>query len=308
MTAGCSRRHALAAFLGAFPGVACPAADGLPPLRIAISETMIEDVNLNDARAAMQTWIKRLQSDLGVAIEMDPKVFSTTDDIVRRIRAGQLDSAALNVVEYQPIANLFDPTGLLVGTGASGPDQYVVLVKRAAEFKSLSNLRGRRLNVLKSPKMCVAPAWLATLLGEEQLGPADGFFGSMVSDAKVSRVVLPVFFDQAEACLTSRRGFETMCELNPQVGRTLAAIASSPVLVTCFYAFRKNYQSPTRERFIDSHRTLLASVAGRQIATLFQFDELRVADASCLDGGLRILEKAERIAAKPLAGSRVSKL
>jgi phosphonate transport system substrate-binding protein len=280
------------------------AEDANSPLRIAISESMVVDVNLSDARAAMQTWIRRIQLDLNVAIEIDAKVFSTTEEIVRLIRNGQLDAAAMNVVEYRPVRDLFDTSEIFVGAGTSGPDEYLLLVKRDGGFNRLADLRGHKLCSLRAPKMCVAPAWLSTVLDAERLGPAEGFLGAMTWDTKVSRVVLPVFFGQAEACLTSKRGFGVMCELNPQVAKDLTAIAASPLLVTCFYAFRKNYRDPNRERFFNLHKTLLSGAAGRQLATLFQFDELTVRDSSCLASSLSILDKAERVHTKLAPGGR----
>ena len=61
--------------------------------------------------------------------------------------------------------------------------------------------------------------WLSTILEEGHCGSSDQFFGSVTTDTKVSRVVLPVFLGQADACLTSKAGFDTMCELNPQVAK-----------------------------------------------------------------------------------------
>jgi phosphonate transport system substrate-binding protein len=273
------------------------------PVRVAISESLVADVNLNDARSAMRLWIKRIMADLNVVIELAPKVFDTSDEILLRVRSGQLDAVALNIVEYRQVADLLDPSELIVGAGASGPDHYLLLVKRDGPFRQLGNLRGRRLLMLKAPKMCVAPAWLSTILDSEHCGPAEQFFGSVTSDTRASRVVLPVFFGQADACLTSERSFETMCELNPQVGKDLTAIATSPQMVVCFYAFRRNYHGPSRERFLKFHSTMLDSAAGRQLAALFQFNELTVRDASCLASALRTLDAAQRVHLRTDPGS-----
>ena len=86
-----------------------------------------------------------------------------------------------------------------------------------------------------------------------------------------------------------------MAELNPQVARNLAPIANSATLVTCFYAFCKNYRGPGRDTFINLNKGLLSSAAGRQLATLFQFAELTVRDSSCLASSLSILDKADRL-------------
>ena len=301
-----SRRHALALMVGAWrwlPG-ALAAADPGAPVRVAISETLVADVNTNDARAAMAIWIKRVMVDLNVVIEFNPKVFDTTEEVLRRARSGQVDSVALNVVEYRQIADVLDPSQIIAGAGEAGPEHYLLVAKRNSGIQHLGDLRGRRLCALKAPRMCVAPAWLSTILDEEHFGPSEQFFGSMITDTKASRVVLPVFFGQADACLTTKRGFDTMCELNPQVAKDLTAIASSPAMVLCFYAFHKNYHGVNRERFVKALTGLRASVAGRQLATLFQFDEMAVADASCLAGALAILDAAERARGRRGPGSR----
>ena len=299
-----SRRHTLALMLGAgrwLPG-ALAAEGGGAPVRLAISESVLGDVNLNDARAAMLIWIKRMTQDLNLVIDL--KLLETTQQIVDRTRKGQLDAVALNVVEYRQIADLLDSSQIVTEAGAAGPEQYILLAKQNSGIRRLGDLKGRRLCALKTPKMCVASAWLATLLDEGHYGQSEQFFGSVVTDAKFSRVVLPVFFGRAEACLTSKRGFETMCELNPQVARDLIVLATSPVMVVNFYVFRKNYQSVLRERVIRALSSLRASPAGQQLATLFQFNQLAVRDARCLASVLNVLEAADRARGRRGAGVR----
>jgi phosphonate transport system substrate-binding protein len=303
---GSSRRCALGVMLGACGWLPKALADAgaAAPIRLAISESLVSDVNINDARAAMITWLKRMEVDLNLVIEFSPKVFDTTDEILRRARTGQFDAVALNIVEYRQIADMLDPSQIIAEGGAEGLEQYVLLVRQNGGAGHLSELRGRRLTVLQAPKMCVATAWLSTLLEQGNLGPADRFFGSVATDNKPSRVVLPVFFGQADACVTSRRSFDLMGELNPQVARNLTAIAASPALTATFYTFHKNYRGANRERFAKIYSNMPASAAGRQLATLFQFQGLAVRDATCLASALAILEAADRGRARQGAGGR----
>src|SRR5580693_9258292 len=87
------RRQVLGWILGSpvWLAAALEAAEVEPPVRLAISETLVADVNLVDARAAMQLWLKRLMTDLKVSIDISATVFDTTDDLLRRVRNGQLD-------------------------------------------------------------------------------------------------------------------------------------------------------------------------------------------------------------------------
>jgi phosphonate transport system substrate-binding protein len=299
---GSSRRRALALMLGGWRLLPrAMAADGAP-VRLAISESLVSDVNINDARAAMVTWLKRMEIDLNLVIEFSPKVFDTTEEILHRARTGQFDAVALNVVEYRQIADMLDASQIIAET--AGAEQYILLVKKSSGVRSLSDLRGRRLTMLQAPKMCVATPWLSTLLEQENLGQSDRFFGSVATDIKPARVVLPVFFGQADACLTSKRGFEVMGELNPQVAKDLAVIASSPALIATFYTFHKNYRGASRERLAKVYSDMPASAAGRQLATLFQFQGLAVWNASCLAPALAILDAADRARREPGAGGR----
>lgn len=301
-----SRRDALALMLGVLPCLprALDAADGAAPVRLAISESLVSDVNVNDARAAMAIWLKRMMSDLNVVIEFSPRIFETTEEILRRTRAGQVDCVALNVVEYRQIVDVLDSSQIVSESGAAAQEEYILLAKRNSGTQHLGDLRGRRLMMLKAPKMCVAGAWLSGILDEGHFGQSEQFFASITPDTKVSRVVLPIFFGQADACVTSKRGFETMCELNPQVARDLTVLASSPAMLLCFYVFRKNYRGVSRENFARVYSNLLTSAAGRQLATLFQFSSLTVRDASCLSSALAVLEKADHVHGRPGAGDR----
>lgn len=292
---GCTRRGALALTLGAPTWLTSglSAGDESAPIRMAISESVMGEVNLNDARAAMQFWIKRIRQYLNVTL--DPKAFSTSREIAERMRKGELDVVAQNIVEYRPLADLFDPSQIVSAAGAAGMEQYIVLVKRSGAVRQLEDLKGHRFVVLKTSKMCVAPAWLATILEQGHLGTAEQFFGSLKTDTKFSRVVLPVFFGQADACLTTKRGFEMMCELNPQVGRDLKVLVSSPAMVVYFYVFAKNYRSDNRTRLLKAFSDLRASRSGDQLASLFQLEELVSRDATCLASGLKILAAAERL-------------
>ena len=295
-----SRRHALATMLGAggLMRSSMLAVETEAPVRLAISESLMGDVNLNDARAAMQIWVERMTRDLNLLV--DSKLLFSTQEILERIRKGQADAVALNVVEYRQVADLLDSSQIVTSAGNAGLEQYVILVKQNSGIRDFGGLKGRRLRILKAPKMCVAPAWLFSTLEAGHHGPAEEFLGAIETESKFSRVILPVFFGQADACLTSKR----MCELNPQVDRDLKVLLSSPSLVVSFYIFRKNYQTVNRRKLIKAISRLRTGPAGEQLATLFQFAELAVRDASCLASALSLLDAADRARAKRGTGIR----
>jgi phosphonate transport system substrate-binding protein len=300
-----SRRRALAVLLGGWRLMpeALAAGDTGPPVRFAISESLVAtNVNINDARVATRLWIDRVRLEVNATI--DPKMFSTSQEIVDRCRRNELDMIVLNALEYRQIANLLDPSQIVTATSEDGQERYLILAKRNSPIRSLADLKGRRLIVLKNPKMCLGAAWLEGVLDEAHFGPPEQFFGSIATETKCSKVVLPVFFGQADACLTSKAGFATMCELNPQVGKELAVVATSPTVITGFYIFRKDSPDAQKQKIVRAIANLRNGPGGQELAALFQFNGLTVRGPESLATALNILDAADRARARELAGGR----
>ena len=312
--AGSSRRCALALMLGAgvcrwLEAAATSAAGGgdaagalnNKPIRLALSESLVADVNLDDARVAMQVWIKQLEKELRIPIEISPKVFEPAAEIARRARGGLFDAVGLNIIEYRQIADMLDPSQIMAETDAG--ERYMLMVKRSGGIRNVGDLRGRRLLMQTGIKMCIASQWLSTVLNEGHLAQSDQFFGSVSTEPKAARVILPVFFGQADACVTSKKSFDLMCELNPQVGKELTALADSPDLMVGFEIFHKDYQGANRDRFAhiysSAQNTATESPSRKQLSTLFHFDSVGIKDFASLRPALGSLEKAERISDGP---------
>jgi len=263
------------------------------PLRLALSETLVTDVNMNDARAALLVWIRRICQEMDLPVEYKPDVFDTSAEILKRIRAGQVDAVAINIVEYRQVADSLDSSEVLIQEDAA-KRQYVLLVKSNGGVGKLAELGGKKLIVQRSPTLCIAREWLTSILSADHLETRDEFFGSVLYEVKPAKVLLPVFFGQADACLTSRRAFEAMCELNPQVAKQLRILATSPEYAPTCYMFRKGYKDPSRERWVRALSGLQGSVKGRQLLTLFQADGLVLRNAECLTSAIQMLEQADR--------------
>jgi phosphonate transport system substrate-binding protein len=290
-----SRRQALALALGASRWLPEVSAAEMPaPIRLAVSESTVVEVHLNDARAAGKMYLQRLSQENDIRLDYNPKIFESSGEILDRARRGVLDAVALSILEYRQVAGLLDSSQIVVSTGTKGRIEYVILVKRNGVIKKVDDLRGRSLVMQKGYKMCVAPFWLSALFPEGQHGLAEEVLGSAGRETNLSRVVLPVFFGKVEACLTLKQGFDTICELNPQVAKELQVLAISPEIVVSLYAFSKKFRGAQREKFIKALSSVEATAAGQQLATLFQFDQLHVTDGACLAPTLEVIEKAER--------------
>jgi phosphonate transport system substrate-binding protein len=272
--------------------------DAVPALRfrLAVSEGMMgPGVNEGDARLAMQAWRDAVAKQSGFMVDFH---VSSLPSLVREVREHQLDGFTLTTLEFLDVQNYAAPSLLMDEAYISGGDEYLLLVNEDGSIRTLADLHHKSLNVYDNPRMCLAAIWLQSLLASSKLGTPEEFFGRPSALSKLSKVVLPVYFRQIDACVVTRRGFNTMCELNPQLGHKLHVLASSPRLVTTLMAFHKDTPTVARQRCEAALVGLNKSVAGQQALTLFESSRLVLTDVSVLRTTLDLVKTHDRAQGK----------
>ncbi|MCL4813904.1 MAG: PhnD/SsuA/transferrin family substrate-binding protein [Vicinamibacteraceae bacterium] len=117
----------------------------------------------------------------------------------------------------------------------------------------------------------------------------------MTSVSKPARAVLPVFFGQQDACLTTQYGFELMVELNPQLGTGLTVVASSPPMVHSVVVFDRRFSPANRDKVVTSLLALHESPRGQQVLSLFGLDRLVEGTPADLATALELLARVDRL-------------
>jgi ABC-type phosphate/phosphonate transport system substrate-binding protein len=264
--------------------------------RVAFSTSMFTEVNESDARAAMKVWILTVAQERGIPTDPEPRMFDSVEAILQSPQINQLDGFAVTTEEFSVLSRSIECDRLAIGVhGGSITEQYVILAHADSGLNGIEDLRGHSLIILQSPRMSLATVWLDTLLLEKGLPPAARFCGRISYVNKPSRVALPVFFRQADVCIITRKAFETMIELNPQIGKQLRVVATSPELIPSFFAFRANRVSPFRQQMLTEMQRLQESPAGRQILALTQADSISEQSVSCLADSLELLVAHRRL-------------
>jgi ABC-type phosphate/phosphonate transport system substrate-binding protein len=265
-------------------------------VRVAVSGSMLGDVNENDARASVIVWADTLSRQSGLAVEYNRDIMVTPAGMIEAIRRFQLDAFAFTVPEYLQVAQFVEPDSLVLDetSGAEG-SEYVLLVHRNKSIRTMADLKGRTLLFHKSPHTCLAPAWLDGAFARLSPGGFDRYLGAVVHQVKLSKVVLPVFFQQADAAVAQLRSFQTMSELNPQLSRELQVLAKSPRLVSGMLAFHRQFPAGRREAFRAALLGLHQSTTGKQALTMFQTGRLLPADQTALRSAMEIVAASDRV-------------
>ena len=249
---------ATAALLSA--GVALSAGPNDHPFRLAFSSSMFTEVNETDVRAAMKVWILTVARERGIPVDSDPNICRTTEELADFARANRVDGVGITTPEYERLSQEMRFDSFAAGTHhGSFTEEYVLLVRQDSGLDRLDQLRGRRISLLKNPRMSLALIWLDTILLEKGLDRASGFFGPLTTDKSAMNVILPVFFSKIDVAVVSRASLQVMTELNPQLNRQLKILAASPELVPSGFAFRVDEASPFRPQILEAMARLADS-------------------------------------------------
>ena len=273
-------------------------------LRVGFSRVVIGAVNENDAMAAVKIWASLIAKERGIPADTSPKIFKNTTEIATALTDKTVDCISISLNEYVELGALVAGDKIVASVrSGSTMEKSVLLVHRDSGIERLGDLRGRRIGLLLHPRASLGPAWLDTILARENLGPATDFFEQIVTATKTGKSVLPVFFRHLDACLVLQSGFETMVELNPQIGHQLKVLSISPPVIPILFCFRADYNAPVRKQVMDELSHWHLNPAGRQILTIFQADSLEELPVNSLDSTLELLAEHRRLCDKTVEGA-----
>ncbi|MBI5691808.1 MAG: PhnD/SsuA/transferrin family substrate-binding protein [Verrucomicrobia bacterium] len=263
-----------------------------------LSMRFFQEVNQNDAQAALKVWLQNIASERGVAMNPFGKIVDGAPAMREVLRDREADLVGLAIDEFDALHSAFRYTHLyVIVAGGRVEEDYVLVTHREGGRARLADLEGASLLVYSGPQMALAEPWLDLELVRNHLLPGRQHFRSQQMHSKLTKAVLPVFFRQAEAALVSRRGFETMIELNPQLGRQLRVIAQSPPVIPMVVALAAGMDPIVRAQVAANVTEIHKAPGGRQVLNLLQGERLEEITAARLAPSLALLAEHRRLRA-----------
>lgn len=267
-----------------------------PPIRVAVSMDTLAGANVNDARAAYRVWGQEIAKTLALRnAEILSQVFIPSAELIQMIRSGQVDCFALTALEYASVMNLVDPDCAIIEDYALDGLDYILLVRNDSAYKTIEDLRGRSLILFHHRDTSMLRIWLSIQLAHAGCPDIDQFFDAPEMREQVTEVILPVFFRRTQAAGISRRAFDMAVELNPQLGRELRAISTSPKVIPDGFWFRKDCDPEDRRAFQRSMLLLDTIPAGRQVLALYQSTGFQQRPCSIMNGTVEMIHQFERL-------------
>lgn len=265
-------------------------------IHFAFSKSMFAGVNETDARAAMKVYAQTIGDQNGLFVDSAPVLLEGTNAIATAAAARQVEMFALTAEEFLQ----------LEGLGLEGPllcskirdlvtEEYLLLVREKDAIQKIADLKGHSLILLDDVRGCLAPYWLEVLCRENGLGAARDGFNRITTSAKATQVVLPVFFGKADACVVTRNGWGVMCELNPQLSKSLRIVAASPPVLPALTCFGPGVTPEFKQRVIKGWEMSRTNPAYQQLMTLFKTDSVGYQSLGALESTRALMARYQKL-------------
>jgi phosphonate transport system substrate-binding protein len=282
---------------GAAPSVrGGTAASGDEVIRLGFTYAMFSGMNENDARASIKALAAAISRERGLPADPEPHLYHDTEATLAAIKGHAVNAIGVTAEEFWRLRQHVTFDGFVIGVTELGAyENYLVVVPASSPAWTLADLRNHSITMLTGPRMSVARDWLEVELARRGLPGIADFFGRRIESAKPSKVVLPVFFQQSDACLVNRRTFDAMVELNPQIARQVRVLATSPGYVPSLFVVAHGFAPAFLNHALAELSELHMTPAGQQVLTIFQTGQVSSLPEGTMGSTVALLDEHARL-------------
>lgn len=255
---------------------------------------VLPSVNLKDAQVAIEMNFARQKKEAFPGSRVEMEILEDVSGAIAMFERKQLHSILLTSLDYLALREKVDIEPLFISSRTDEPlEAYVILTsKEIASIDQLARQPNRRIIVEDFGANSIGRAWLDTVLWEHDGRGSDSFFTSIRKADKPTQLLLPVFFGQAEACLVPESIFQTMRELNPQIGKRLKILMRSPGFVRTILCTSAGLNSELVEAIRSNAMNMADSTDGQQLMMIFQVQHQFPFKPDYLKASRRIYEQS----------------
>ena len=265
---------------------------------VVFHKAMMANLATKDLEAAAKVWIDALGDESGA---YDDCVVYFVEDVAEVHDITNPFLPDLVILSCWDYLHLKTNTGLKATTtiqrGGSKMQELVLVARKDVAFETIADLEGASICMIQNELATLSTVWLETMLGEQDLPDPDSFFGERRRVSKASLALLPVFFGQVDVCVVSRNGYDTMAELNPQLGRDLSIVAESQGLVSIVICVNDKKDGNLKSVLPQALSAFHENAHGEQILLGFRVDRMVPLQASDLEAMLLFKERYEAVTA-----------
>jgi ABC-type phosphate/phosphonate transport system substrate-binding protein len=212
-------------------------------VNFGIMKYFFSDVNINDAKVAMEGWtselVKEYRQKTGVKLSPFIYYFDDINEMLGMLKSKKLDVVVLSSYDYL----LNDLNKLVEPSMIDNPDDRlikVMLVNKKSNYMNLNDIKSTKLSIEPGIEGIYSDYWLNMIYKKNGINDYKSFFSTIDTCKKSSMVITQLFFGKTDVCITSLFNFKTNSEMNPQIKEKIKILLSSEKTPYSIVGIRKD--------------------------------------------------------------------
>jgi ABC-type phosphate/phosphonate transport system substrate-binding protein len=228
-------------------------------------------IHAKESRIAMQAILQKIFAPTHPDMRLSLDFLAKDADLKVALTSKPYDVIASTGLDFLQLRKRFHLRPLAILSKTDQPtDTYVLVTRKDKTLEALEQLPDRRLIVEAGGSGEIACLWLDAVLKSRGLPPHQIFFNSQRTGDKPSRILLPVFFGQADACVVPESAFAVINELNPQMEEKLVILERSAGYISILISATDRLEDWARNMVLAETERMHTYPEGRQILTIMQ--------------------------------------
>lgn len=243
--------------------------------RLIISSSMFQNTKPEDVEASTKILAAELNKNGNIKAKFEISVCENEKELLDSLKT-QFDILYISPIEYLKLKKKFSiqPT-LLSEIDNSYGDIYYLITNKKGNKKTLKDIKDGIIYVLSNSEGQAPSLWLDKILKDNNLPSQNKYFKQVNFDYKTTNVVLPVFFNKADAAIVTESAFNLICELNPKIKNEAIIVLKSKPFPNALFCSDGRSKDEERKNFLLKYlQELHKNNYGKQVLTLYMVDRL----------------------------------
>lgn len=253
-------------------GMGAKAAEPPPSVAIGFYTQVIRDVPRKDVEISLRFWIEELARSTNLTYR-PIQFYDDLETLRKDMNSGKLNfvvATTMGVAQHFPLDELSD--------GFSGykntPDYLLLVVRRDAGIRGPADLAGKRIGLLDGDEL--SGIYFETLLMKAWGKPDLSRLGPITRELRSSKLAHRLFFNQVDAALMLRSGYEAALAMNPQIGQRMQVLEDFTFKTRSPHIglFSAQVRPENRELITQAVLKLNNTARGHQVLQIYHADAL----------------------------------
>lgn len=280
--------------------------DSSTTLLLGSTNPMFQELNAKEANSIfsnyIQSVVKRFNKKYNQNSGAVSKIYTSLADLKNDLRKNRINMLNITTEEYLVVNPHADLTVCLAPVRDNTKySKYLLVTHAGKNLNSIEDLKGKTIVMNSLNTKWLGDKWLNVLLMKKKYLQMDKYFGQLNYVQKEKNCLFDVFFKKADCTVIRESLYKAMCELNPQIKRSIKIIETSPELIVSVLAYNNRYPRSDLLKLAAKEMSEYHLFAeGKQILTLYQTERLVPITEHDLISTKKMLDEYNSLAAKML--------